>query len=500
MWNPFQKRSSLIEQQQIMLSNGITNAQILQDLRNDLSPESVMSHPMIRGGVQLIANLASTLPLNVYIDGGIAGRSVDHHHKWNYRLNHSPCGTSTRSIFIQTLLREAIVHGNSYHLILDDRLLWLDPTMTMPKTNGMDVIYETSINGVIKRFDQSQVLHIKNLSNNGGLSGQPLHEALPDALCAALQKYKHINKYFKEGTFSNLVWNLPEWVKGKEKRDEFIKVAEEKYGGYNNAYKNIYMNDGGSVEPLSASNTTSQTRELLEFDIIVCANILSLPADAIGANQNTSYNAQGIADLKYLRNVNHWLIQIEEQFTDKLMSTEDLHTGKRWIEFNRKASEEMNQPTLEALLKSQYESGAISLQYMRRKQNLPINDIAGERYIYDQPEPAAPQDQAEPEAEQPAEPQQPPQEPQKPSQAKRDNQLATMVRTSVDRLVKRIGKSNKPAMDHRDIWLSEFSDFENAEEVLRSIGKLIDGSTDSRETIAANINTEELANQLLEEK
>ena len=67
------------------------------------------------------------------------------------------------------------------------------------------------------------------------------------------------------------------------------------------------------------------------------------------------------------------------------------------------------------------------------------------------------------------------------------------------RLIERIGKSKKPAIEHRGIWNESFSMFDTdaADEILKEVGQMLDGLTDSKQITAQNIEVEQWTNRLL---
>lgn len=467
-------------------------ANLIDDSR--VGDSDVLKHPIVNRGVQLISSLAGTLPINVMKDGGIAGREVDLHHPWQHRLNVRPTGTCNRSTWMETLITDAIVHGNAYNLITEDRLTWLDPKTVTPKIVNGELVYQIVINAEPRTVSQDQMLHIRSKCRNT-IDGVSLAEALTDAMASGLQMYKHIRRYFENGTFSNLVWTLPPHVsKSEELAQKYANRIEAKHNG-SNAFKNIFLSSDANVTSMSANNQTAQTRELLEFDIIVVAAALGLPPSALGANQNTSFSSLEIEDKKYLRDINPYLIQIEQELTSKLLNEQDILSGQRWIEMNRKAAVEMDSESELKLLTDGLQSGIYSKEFVRRKLNAPINDIDSETYFF--PTNYTMYVAGESEAEVEAEPVEAVKEPEPAQKPKQDARLEEITRQTLKRLVNRIAASNKRAIEHQDIWKENLGMFDGSDEILHELGKLIDGATESRKTIAENIDIDIWITQLL---
>ena len=493
MW-PFSKRNSILENPSVPLNQYFSTNQTSVITDNS----SVMAHPIVRRGVSLISNLAGTLPLNVMKDGGVSGREVETDHPWQFRLNVRPTPFCNRSTWMQKLICDSIVNGNGYNLIQADNLLWLDPRSVNPDISNGQLIYRTIIDGQPRTLSQDQVIHVKNLTHDT-IQGEALADALLDAMAAGLSMYKHVRHFFENGTFSNLVWSLPPSVRTEEKAKEFKDRIEAKHGGVWNSFKNIFLSEGAAVTPLTVNNQVSQTQELLEFDIVVVAAALGLPPSSLGANQNTSFKSLEVEDKKMLRDINPWLIQIEQELTSKLMTEEDLRSQNRWIEFNRKAAIEMDSQTELDLLTKGLQSAIYSKEFVRRKLNVPIEDIDGESYFYpanlqsykggDETEPVV---DSEPPEDNAIEPEPVESETDQDSEATSDSegrnqQLDLLIESTIDRLVTRIANSNKPAIEHRKVWNESLGMFANSEQVLLRLGDMIDGATESRKEIAANI-------------
>ena len=489
MWNLLRRNNNKLESQSVDL-----NDYFKPDTDSILSSdEDVLKHPLVRRGISLIADLAATLPINVYIDGGTKGREVDSSHPYQYRLNVRPSPYSDRFTWIQTIVKDAIVFGNSYSLITKDGFLRLDPITVTPEIKNSQLVFNTTINDIPRTLSQDEVIHIRSLTNDG-IQGVSLADSLLDSMAAGLSMYKHIRRFFENGTFSSLVWTLPPSARQGDKAKAFQEKVEAKYSGIGNAFKNIFIGEGGKIEPLQSNNQINQTAELLEFDIIVVAAALGLPPSALGSNQNTSFKSLEIEDKKTLRDINPWLIQIEQQFTSKLMTEDDLRTGKRWIEFNRKAAVEMDSDKEMKLLTDGLTSGIYSLEFVRRKLNAPINNIDGETYYL----PYTVQDVSndkqdeltvaheynanktkEEEEEEP------------------DSRFHAITKQTLTRLITRIAKDNKPAMSHKKIWNENLNMFNESTTYLRRLGNLIDGSSESRQEIANNIDVELWTTELL---
>lgn len=84
MFNLFKKRS-ILENPSIPLANYTTGKQFV-----NYNQDCVLQNPFIRRGISLIGSLAGTLPLNVYVDGGLTGRAVDANHPRQFKLNVRP--------------------------------------------------------------------------------------------------------------------------------------------------------------------------------------------------------------------------------------------------------------------------------------------------------------------------------------------------------------------------------------------------------------------------
>ncbi len=476
----------------------------------------VMSHPIIRRGVTLIANTAANLPINVYKDGGKKGRQVDDANEWQFKLNVRPTPWCNRTTWIQTMLRDAIVHGNSYHFIgSDGDFIWMDPHTTEVTKTPRGLVYAGYVNDQYLRLSQDRVIHIRGLTKDG-IVGESLAEALPDAIASGLAMYQHIRNYFANGTFSSLLVYMPP---GASKDDEsakfFKKRFNEQYGNISNSYKNIFLGGETKVEPIAANNQTSQVKELMEFDIVVVAGLLGLPPSTLGANQNTSYASLEFETLKELKDINFWLLQVEEELTSKLMSEDDLATGKRWIEFNRAAFVETDKNSEMDLLLKGLNNSVYSLEYVRRKLNANIEFIDGETYFH-------PSNLVKVvHGEEPVEPPAPPAPPQNlqdlgnetpsensedapsdentdesearaipDSQEQQNLQLEKLLEKNLKRLIKRIGNSNKSAYEHRSVWMETLDDFANAEKALDYVAKYLDGLSDSKPVAAENMKLE----------
>jgi hypothetical protein len=266
-------------------------------------------------------------------------------------------------------------------------------------------------------------------------------------------------------------------------------MVNQKYGTANNAYRNIFLRQDAEVHSLNQNNQVSQTSELLEFQIIVAAQLLNIPANLIGSNINSSHSSLEMLDTQLLRGMNSWIVQLEEEFTSKLISEENQFS--RWIEFNRYGAIQMDKISEMQLLKTGVDTGMYSLEFARKILNVPIETNPEETYPPLKEEPVVAEVVEEIEEVDELET-----EEMEETEERNDPRLEQLIESNLRRFLARIGKSKKPAIEHRSIFDETFSGF-NTEGILEDMGMLLDNLNDSKKEASTNIDITQWKNQIL---
>jgi HK97 family phage portal protein len=314
-----------------------------------ITKDTVFALPAFLHGVDLIASTIAGLDLYPYRTTKYSGKTIDEDHPAYQLLCVQPNPWQTPFEFRRQLLTEAIWNGNAYfYLDLDysgrpTMLVPLDPEHTGPVVvrsltdpANIQTHYITEIDGKEIRLDSSQVGHVKGLSNRpGGWVGMKLIEVAKDALGLALAQTKFASVYFKHSGVPSMVVELPIFIKGKEKIEEFRQGFEHHHEGYAKAHRLMILQGGAKLA--NNPNQNAEDMQLIEgrkVSITDIASILRLPTRMLNG-ENTSGTAYGNLEQENLSLIQYsfspWMVNLEQQFERTCLSENERARQSREI-------------------------------------------------------------------------------------------------------------------------------------------------------------------------
>lgn len=190
---------------------------------------------------------------------------------------------------------------------------------------------------------------------------------------------------------------------------QFKMSWDAMHSGLEKSHKLALLQNGAQLQPFSATARQSQLIETREFELKCIANWLGIPVHKVGHDGRTSYNSLEMENQAFLDDaIDPWLVKIEQEFYEKLLTEEQKESEEYTIEFMRAA-------LVRADIQARYHAYQIAIQYgimnrneVRGKENLnPVE--GGDEFVLpqnifgkpeeDEPTPAeTPQEEEKPEA------------------------------------------------------------------------------------------------------
>lgn len=487
----------LVRSEGVVLQGGLEN--FFSNYANNTSgiaidALSILGNPTVFRGVNLIAGAGGKIPLKTHRyteDGSEPATALP-----LYRmLLKKPHPFYTAYVFKHTLIANALIYGESFVYInrndfgLVRDLMLLDNRSTQVEYRNGQLIYKTTIGNTQFAFPYADVLHIKGLSLNG-ITGVPLLDVLSNAYGYGLAVQRYSTQYYRNNCKPSIVIELAPHYKDPEKIKEFRRLWTEQHN-QTNSHAPAFLTSGNKVVPYSNTNDQSQLIESMEHDIIMVANALGVPASKLGSKQNTSYSSLESESTAFLQDIDCWLVQIEQEFEDKLLTESAKINNTHYIQFEREALIKIDSATQSKINIDEYNNGIISFEEMRQRISRnkdkngsmewrrPSNIIVeGEEQdgILEDKNTIGTVDTNDSTDTQPVEP------------TKKINsvrsQLDQMTILTLDRLTNRLQKSNDELKSHRSIFIQSLSPFENAATFTDTLFKTIEESENPKATIA----------------
>ena len=394
--------------------------------------KSVIGYPPFWRGVNLLANGVACLPLDVFRRRAGGDREVDSRHPAQRicKMEASPIVSAER--LRKTMTGQALTFGNSFAWIEralagnlgDPVALWLlDPENMIVRYVDDDLWYCTTIDGQQAKFPSRDIVHIPNLTHNG-ICGYSSLDIFADALGVGMAAQQFGGKFFANGANMSGVLMFPHAF-NEEKLRNAMGDWKEMNEGLQNAHKIALLQDGVKFQPVSVAPEQGQFLETRSFDIRgVVANILGVPPHLLGDDSRVSYSSLEAENKSYLNHsLNPWLKEFEAEFSRKLLRTNERERGSRFIEFNREAAVQMDFQARAEGIRTQIETGVLSVNEARKLQNLPGIGEDGDKRYHPANWMEVGQQQMEPEPQPAPEPQ--------PEEGQEQNVLRAMIESSV---------------------------------------------------------------------
>jgi HK97 family phage portal protein len=388
--------------------------------------------------VSLISGDVCKLPLCPYKRVGDDDRVIDTGHPGYF----AACKRANPNKSARQLWRDLMVHallwgngyayvsrrGNSIELynLLPDRTApeWVTiPDSSAPEGKRSELIYVTEVNGELKTFLPSQIIHVKGISFDG-TAGADLVKFARNAWGLNLARQNFESKFFKNGARMGGVLEVPS-VMTKKAKDELSDGWDKAYGSGDNPFKVVILREGAKFHAGQVSPHDSELTESKDSDRREVASFFNLPPSKLGVRGSVSYNSFEQDNLSYLYGcLDHWLGAIDDECDMKLLTEQEIRSDTHYFEHNVSKFTRVDYKTQNEVLEIQRRNEVINANEWRKKLNMPPRkDPGGETYINPNTKPAPPAGQSDS-----------PPPPKKDAKAHRD-----LIQDSITRAAKRVG-------------------------------------------------------------
>lgn len=306
-----------------------------------VSRQTALGVPAFWRAVNLLSGDVGKLPLFIYKreqEGKV--RAPEHA---GYRLlRWKPSDLMTSKVWKQTCMGHMLTKGNAYTYIYRNgdgsprEFLMLDPEATWPILVDGAKWITTTINKVMRKLRAEDVLHFHGLGYDG-LIGYDVIQYQKDPLGLSQARRRYEALYFKNSAKPSVIILVPGSMPPTAK-DELRSAWERMSGGLDNAHRTAVLDRGATLKELSANAKDSQLVEQEKMGLVDVANIFGIPVHKVGGEGRTAFASLEQENQSYLDDgLDPWLVTIEEECRDKLLTEAEKDADSHSIEFNRKA-------------------------------------------------------------------------------------------------------------------------------------------------------------------
>ena len=365
----------------LMHSGGPTDSGV------NVNDKTAMGYPPLWRAISLISGDVAKLPLNVYRRMPDNGKEqATKNPAWPLlRRKASPPIKSAQ--FKRTLTYHALLFGNGFATIQRDQnkqptsLLIIHPHSVTARILPDSVTYSVNTaDGSIVGIPSRDMLHIRGLSPDG-VMGHSIIDMLGEALGVGMAAQRFGARFFGQGANAGGVLMIPGHFS-----EEAIENVKRSWGkmneGLTNSHKVMLLQDGAKFQQLTVPPEAAQFLQTRNYEIRgTVANITGCPPHKLGDDSRTSHSSLEQENQSYLNEcLDTWLVEWEGECGDKLLSDSDKIEDRYFVEFNRMALLQVDHATRLAGYRIGKESGWLSTNEIRIRENMPTIGEIGDIY------------------------------------------------------------------------------------------------------------------------
>ena len=278
--------------------------------------------------VDILSGSIASLPLHVKIKkNGVF--QVDENHKISYLLSVRSNKRQTSYDLIQNAVVQMVNNGNAYMLPQYstegvNTIILLSPHTTSYDINTDQYHVNDMINGIIGVFDSDEIIHLRNMSLDGGYTGISTIQYASRVMNVAANADERTLDSFKPGSMIRgfISGDSTAGVRGmgmaqdNQLKDVGARVSKEIDSG-----KPIFSVPGDMrFNQLSMSPTDLQLLETRKFSVLDICRFYGVHPDKVFAGQSQNYKASEMSNQSFLSDtLQPYLRKIESELSAKLI-------------------------------------------------------------------------------------------------------------------------------------------------------------------------------------
>lgn len=316
------------------------------------------------------------------LDDSIGGKRL------NYALSVQPNSRMNASVFLKNLVTQILLHGNAYvvavrNIYNDVEALYL----LKPGSVAHDVYTNTysvhdDVNGISGVYGPNEILHFKNVSNDGGYTGlSTISYAALTLGIAATSDNETLKRFATGGRFKAILKNNTS-VKGfGEYQDEQLKShGEDLQDAINRGDDILAVKGDVEVSPLSMSSADMQFLESRKFTIREIARFFNVPPSKLMDDSNSNYKSVEVSNIAfYTEALQPIVTEIEREFSAKLLNEYNYQDYK--FCFDLSALYALDLESKARWDKNRLENGLVSVNDLRRERDVEPVDKGDDVYL-----------------------------------------------------------------------------------------------------------------------
>lgn len=332
--------------------------------------------------VEVKSSDVGSLPLKIYerLPDGFKREAFDH--PLSRILNIEPNADMSRFVFFKTLQASVDLRGNAYAYIDRDNKGQVTQLVYLPESEVSIEFVETEggkkqkfyrVTGFADRVHPRDIIHILNFSYDG-IQGVSTLTHAANTLNLSMSSEDHAYGFFKSGGSLSGVLSVEGRALTKQQKDQIYQDFNARINpanGYSNGVAILEHNM--KFSPIGVSAKDCQMIESRQFNVVdVCRFFGVSPIKCFDLTKS-SYATVEAMQLQHLSDtLTPLVVNYEAELNRKLLLPSE--QGRYVIEFDTTALLRTDKSAEAAYLQTMFNIGAITINEIRHKNNLPRLD------------------------------------------------------------------------------------------------------------------------------
>lgn len=336
-------------------------------------PESAMRLATVYRCVSILSGSIASLPLQLKRKkNGVF--MVDEDNLMNYLLTRCPNDRQTSYELIRNAIIQMVNTGNAYiypewRMGELHRLILLSPgSVSYDKLINIYLVNDP-INHVYKTLESDEIIHLRNMSLDGGYTGvSTIRYAATVMGIASSANARSLDNFQPGSTYKGFISGDPEQTEGYEQYTENqLKDASDRFRSDLRKETISYLPGSLRFNQLSMSPADIQLLEWLKASVFEICRFYGVHPDKAFAGQSENYKASEMSQVQYMTDTLQPLLrQIENEFYAKLIPREV--AGKYRIEFDIESFYQTDLETISTYNEKKIQNGLATVNELRAKE------------------------------------------------------------------------------------------------------------------------------------
>ena len=304
-------------------------------------------------------------------DNGQAGSRL------NYLLSVQPNSRMNASVFLKNLVSQILLQGNAYVLPVKNILGEVEALYLLTPGSVAHDVYTNAyqvadpVNMISTVVSADEILHFKNVSNDGGYTGiSTISYAALTLGIAATSDNETLKRFATGGRFKAILKNNTSTKGWGEYQDEQLKAhGDDLQDAINRGDDILAVKGDVEVSPLSMSSADMQFLESRKFTIREIARFFNVPPSKLMDDSNSNYKSVEVSNIAfYTEALQPIVTEIEREFSAKLLNEYNYQDYK--FCFDLSALYALDLESKARWDKNRLENGIVSVNDLRRERDV----------------------------------------------------------------------------------------------------------------------------------